>query len=72
MGWFRNPKTTNERRQWFSALEVAKEYPHKFKRPRASRSAGYGGLPDSYDDIHGSCYKCWKYYRKTQYREKKK
>jgi hypothetical protein len=56
MGYFRHPRTTQER--------------------RASQD-GYGrparnlkNLPNSWDDIWAETSRCWKQYRKTQYKVK--
>lgn len=54
MSWLRKPKTTQERR-W--AIDG-------WNRPKRSNHR----LPEAWDDIYKNRYKCWKNYRKTQYR----
>lgn len=57
MGWLRHPKTTQEIRMW------DRQY------GRANRSPRH--LPTLYDDIPTPYnVRCWKKYRKTQYKIK--
>lgn len=57
MSWLRHPRTTQEARLYDRELSRAKRSPAR--------------LPNSYDDIQRSHYRCWKAYRSTQYRPKK-
>lgn len=53
MGWLRHPKTTQERRRWFSDIELITEYPQL--KLRACRAPHL--LPTLYDDL---CPKAWR------------
>ena len=55
--YFRNPKTTQERRDAAALDSVA---------VRPSRNPA--NLPNAWDDIPKSVHRTWKRYRKTQYR----
>lgn len=54
--WYRSPKTTNEKRQYYSAAK----YVRAKRRP--------ANLVDTYDDIRINKQNTWKHKRKTQYR----
>lgn len=62
--YYRHPKTTQEKRKSYDCPDEVKI--------RAKRNAK--NLTDAWDDnfVEKSLYKCWKYKRKTQYRDKKK
>lgn len=65
MGWLRHPKTTQERRRWFSDIELIAEYPElKLRNARSARN-----LPTLYDDIAKDAWRdrSWKRHRDTQY-----
>jgi len=48
MGYHRNPKTTNERREYEELKELEEEYEVTI---RARKSRSNKGLVDSYDDL---------------------
>ena len=65
MGWLRHPKTTQERRRWFSDIELIEENPElKLRAKRAPHR-----LPTVYDDIFPKAWRnrSWKRHRATQY-----
>src|SRR4051812_6797477 len=65
--WLRQPKTTQERREWLTALEMAREYPQL----RVRRARSKTNLPTHWDDIgRPQGQSNWKLYRQHQYREK--
>ena len=66
--YFRRPRTTQEKRKWYSKKEAMGEY--KLRKPNRRRPVT---LVSSYDDIGRSDYRIrsWKNYRKKQYKEKK-
>jgi len=64
-GWYRQLKTTNERRQAVDNYDAWDEYGIVI-RPRAAR--GYHGIPNSWDDYCRGNIKNWKKQRKTQWR----
>lgn len=66
-GGCRDPKTTNEQRQWFDAIDQLEEFKHESKLPRAKRNAK--NLIDSYDDLPVCYQKTWKAFRKKQWKE---
>lgn len=66
-GGYRDPKTTNEQRQWFDAIDQLEEFKHESKFPRKKRSAN--NLIDSYDDPPVFYQKTWKAFRKKQWKE---
>lgn len=57
--FYRNPRTKNERKQYFDALDQG-------CKPRPRRN--YCNLPDEYDDLirKDIKYRNWKAYRKIQ------
>lgn len=61
----RHPRTTQEIRE-FCAAKVDHRYDSDVPKMRRSRRT----LPTAYDDIWASEHRCWKKYRKTQYRPK--
>ncbi len=56
MGYYRHPRTTQERRASQDG----------YGRPRRNLK----NLPNSWDDIWAERTRCWKAYRKTQYKVK--
>ena len=64
--YYRYPKTTNEKRQYFKVIEDNAESPVYIKI-RRSRSAI--GLPTAWDDKPRHREKSWKEYRNKQYKE---
>lgn len=65
MGWLRHPKTTQERRRWFSDIELIEENPEL--KLRAKRSPHR--LPTVYDDLFPKAGRdrSWKRHRNKQY-----
>ncbi len=65
MGCLRHPKTTQERRRWYSDIELMSEYPElKLRHARSEHL-----LPNSYDDISKDAWedRSWKRHRNHQY-----
>lgn len=65
MGYYRHPKTANEMRQYFAAL-CDEDYPVRVRGRRRPHR-----LPHAWDDYYVHRERCWKRYRKTQYKQKK-
>ena len=64
MGYFRCPRTANEKRQWYK-IETEEEESGEHIRVRGRRSAKF--LVDAYDDFHKSYgwrRRSWKAYKR--------
>lgn len=66
--YFRNPRTTQERKAYFDVVQQEEEYGFKIKYRRSRNNVN---LPSAWDDIHRSDVKqrTWKQSRKTRWKE---
>jgi len=67
MGFLRHPKTTQELRHFFGDQAERRDDPD-IPQPRRKRRY----IPTAWDDIWVESERCWKSYRRTQWREKPK
>jgi hypothetical protein len=67
MGFLRHPKTTQERRRFFGDQAERRDDPLIPELRRKRRS-----IPNAWDDIWVESERCWKSYRKTQWRDRPK
>lgn len=61
--FYRNPKTKNEATQYSAVLDYCEFADIKVRSKRRAKC-----LPNAWNDIIGSPFRCWKRQRKTQWR----
>jgi hypothetical protein len=68
MGYYRHPKTTQERKQYVAVQtdqEIKELAQIKMRQCRSDHN-----LPNAWDDLWARPSRCWKEHRKTRFREK--